>query len=205
MSNAFGRGTDFIVRNSELNKKGGLHIIHAFLSLEESEEVQIKGRTARQNAKGSYDCVIDENDLEQLDLLPGSIPENTDSATIHKILKKARYVKVESLAKTTLDKVTVANRQHDKALQEYGKEKLGQTDLIKYIQTINRYPEMGKIRIKTVLGLDATGSMSHVLQKTCQIIDITFERAYAVLKEANCKASIEVKIIIYRNYNSPAE
>jgi hypothetical protein len=52
--------------------------------------VQIKGRTARQNGMGSYDSVIDENDLEKLDLLPENIPENPTSATIHKILRMAR-------------------------------------------------------------------------------------------------------------------
>jgi hypothetical protein len=60
MSSAYGRGTDFVIRNDNIKEKGGLHVIHAFLSLEESEEVQIKGRTARQNGEGSYDCVIDE-------------------------------------------------------------------------------------------------------------------------------------------------
>jgi hypothetical protein len=60
MSSAYGRGTDFVIRSDKIKEKGGLHVIHAFLSLEESEEVQIKGRTARQNGEGSYDCVIDE-------------------------------------------------------------------------------------------------------------------------------------------------
>ena len=49
MSSAYGRGTDFVIRNDNIKKIGGLHVIHVFLSLEESEEVQIKGRTARQN------------------------------------------------------------------------------------------------------------------------------------------------------------
>jgi hypothetical protein len=111
---------------------------------------------------------------------------------------------VNKLAKTTLDKVAISNKRHEEALQQYGKKRLEQTDLINYIQTINRYPQIGKITIKTVLGLDATCSMSHVLQKTCQIIDTTFERAYAVLKEQKVKANLQVKIMIYRNYNSPA-
>jgi preprotein translocase subunit SecA len=49
MSSAFGRGTDFVIRNDKIKEMGGLHVIHVFLSLDESEEVQIKGRTARQN------------------------------------------------------------------------------------------------------------------------------------------------------------
>ena len=63
MTDAFGRGTDFIVLNKEIDKKGGVHVIRTFLSLDESEEVQIKGRTARQNNEGSYEAIICEDVL----------------------------------------------------------------------------------------------------------------------------------------------
>ena len=63
MTDAFGRGTDFIVLNKEIDKKGGVHVIQTFLSLDESEEVQIKGRTARQNNEGSYEAIICEDVL----------------------------------------------------------------------------------------------------------------------------------------------
>jgi preprotein translocase subunit SecA len=47
----FGRGTDFFCKCEKVEKAGGVHIIQAFLSTEASEEVQIKGRTARQGKK----------------------------------------------------------------------------------------------------------------------------------------------------------
>jgi len=34
MTDSFGRGIDFIVLNKDINLKGGVHIIQAFLSLE---------------------------------------------------------------------------------------------------------------------------------------------------------------------------
>lgn len=43
----FGRGTDFICRDRKVEEAGGIHIIQTFLSEEESEEIQIKGRTSR--------------------------------------------------------------------------------------------------------------------------------------------------------------
>lgn len=58
MTNSFGRGTDFVLLDQKIKDKGGLHVIQCFLSLDESEEVQIKGRTARQSNNGSYDCVL---------------------------------------------------------------------------------------------------------------------------------------------------
>jgi hypothetical protein len=68
---------------------------------------------------------------------------------------------------------------------------------------LNNYPEIRKTNIKTVLGIDATGSMSSALKKTCEICSVSFERAYQVLIKENVKATIEIKIMIYRNYNSP--
>ena len=34
MTGSFGRGTDFVLLNSEIIDKGGLHVIHAYLALE---------------------------------------------------------------------------------------------------------------------------------------------------------------------------
>ncbi len=48
MTSSFGRGTDFVLFNKNIKDNGGLHIIQAFLTLDEAEEIQIKGRTARQ-------------------------------------------------------------------------------------------------------------------------------------------------------------
>lgn len=62
----FGRGTDFISRDTELNNRGGTHIVQTFLSEMLSEEVQVQGRTSRQGQKGSYSLVLlAEDDLEE--------------------------------------------------------------------------------------------------------------------------------------------
>ena len=47
MRNEFGRGTDFVIFDQSVKRLGGLHVIQTFLSVENSEEVQIQGRTAR--------------------------------------------------------------------------------------------------------------------------------------------------------------
>jgi hypothetical protein len=57
-----------------VKQSGGLHIIQAFLSLDEAEELEIKGR-ARQTSKGSYDCVFNESELEMEDLKGSSVYE----------------------------------------------------------------------------------------------------------------------------------
>jgi hypothetical protein len=53
----FGRGTDFKCYDTRVLSAGGVHVIQAFFSDALSEEIQIKGRCARQGAGGSYRCV----------------------------------------------------------------------------------------------------------------------------------------------------
>jgi hypothetical protein len=53
----YGRGTDFKCFDTRMLDSGGTHVIQAFYSPEQSEEIQVKGRTARQGTKGSYRCV----------------------------------------------------------------------------------------------------------------------------------------------------
>ena len=84
-------------------------------------------------------------------------------------------------------------------------QQLAQKDLINYVLSLNFYPLIRKTTIKTVLGLDATGSMTFALEKTAQIIATAFERTYIVLNDQKEKANVEIKIMIYRNYNSPSE
>ena len=61
MTKSFGRGTDFQVYDPNVNDNGGVHIIQTFLSLEYSEEIQIMGRTNRQNSNGSYEAIFKSN------------------------------------------------------------------------------------------------------------------------------------------------
>jgi len=69
---AFGRGTDFFCKDKKLEDAGGMVVIQTFLSVEKSEETQIKGRTARQGKRGVYSMVLLESDLcEKFEIAKG--------------------------------------------------------------------------------------------------------------------------------------
>ena len=55
---AFGRGSDFVCTDALLKSQGGMHVIQAFWTPSEAEEVQIKGRTCRQDNPGSYRQIL---------------------------------------------------------------------------------------------------------------------------------------------------
>ena len=43
---------------------GGVHIIQAFFSGDESEEVQIQGRTARHGTSGTYSIILADSEVK---------------------------------------------------------------------------------------------------------------------------------------------
>ena len=61
----FGRGTDFEIFDDDVKNNGGTCVIQTFPSDSMSEELQMKGRTARQGADGSYCQVLLQDDLEK--------------------------------------------------------------------------------------------------------------------------------------------
>lgn len=134
MTAAFGRGTDFIVLNQDLNKMGGVHVIHAFLCTDESEEVQVKGRTARQSNEGSYEAIIDDNTLEQLDTNGNDV---RNSGNIHEFLKDKRSVKAEAEFKDTEKMLKESDEKHDLTTKTLGSNQLNQASIIDYVYKLN--------------------------------------------------------------------
>jgi len=71
MIREFGRGTDFKCFDNKVLSAGGVHVLQAFYSNDISEEIQLKGRAARQGADGSFryvemTCYVSESRFEEL-------------------------------------------------------------------------------------------------------------------------------------------
>ena len=62
----FGRGVDFICKNAEISKIGGLGVIQTYFSEEKSEEIQTRGRNARQGENGKFILILLDKGLEFL-------------------------------------------------------------------------------------------------------------------------------------------
>ena len=65
MVREFGRGTDFKCFDSKMLHEGGVHVIQSFFSTDVAEEIQIKGRCARQGANGSFSMVLNLKQLSR--------------------------------------------------------------------------------------------------------------------------------------------
>jgi hypothetical protein len=68
LSREHGRGLDFHCKDKKVEDTGGIHVVQTFLSEQLSEEIQIRGRTARQKNKGSFELVLLASDLDKFDI-----------------------------------------------------------------------------------------------------------------------------------------
>ncbi|CAF0828795.1 unnamed protein product [Adineta steineri] len=216
----FGRGTDFICHDQNVLASGGAHVIQTFLSEEISEEVQIKGRTARQGDNGSYSMILLESDLEKFLIQKDNIEDvkkgkgilvriadkltaNKTYDTVYDLLncKRTDLFKTQYTADTKY--VELAKERHviaKKFLASLadGDMKSVTTFLIEENKGVEEVPSS-----RTVCLMDATGSMSHLLHKCKNTVNIMFERASEILKDNNIKAdSFQIQFVVYRNYNS---
>ena len=66
LTKVFGRGTDFSVKDKDVINNNGVLVIQTFFSDSFSEEIQIKGRTARQGSKGQFMIILLKNDIIKL-------------------------------------------------------------------------------------------------------------------------------------------
>lgn len=217
LARIFGRGTDFICYDESVALNGGTHVIQTFLSEDLSEEVQIKGRTARQGNFGSFSMILLDSDLEKFHITRENIDHVKNgqsifvkildavqlSTTIYELLNSKRV----DLFKTQYE----ADRKH----VEYAREKHGIAQ--KFLSSIdsnnisaireflvmeNRGVEVVS-KSRTVCLMDATGSMTHLLNSCKNTVSTMFDRISQVLVDHNIKSdSFQIQFVVYRNYNS---
>ncbi|ETO10976.1 hypothetical protein RFI_26400 [Reticulomyxa filosa] len=163
---AFGRGTDF-----------------TFLSEELSEEVQIKGRTARQ-------------DIDNARSIGNFYP------LLHS--KRTEFFK----AQYAESKQYVEYAANEHKLGEELIAALKRNDAMavkKMLCDRNKGAEEKKLS-QTIVLMDGTASMAHLLQKAKNTVCTMFERISTILKEnGESPNSFEIQFVVYRNYNAPED
>ncbi|CAF1204521.1 unnamed protein product [Adineta steineri] len=205
LTRTFGRGTDFICRNQQVLANGGIHVLQTFFSKELSEEYQIMGRGARQGDRGSYRMILLENDLEWI---LGSDWENEikqiKGSPLYSTLNEERKKLYETNCagkKCGINQCEPDHNRSEKFLDAIVKRDMN--SIKKFLLEENLGRNMYSNISRTVLLMDATGSMSNLLSATKDTVCTMFERASDILKEKNLPSDIfSMQFIVYRNYNS---
>jgi hypothetical protein len=204
----FDRGTDFIVHDENISKNGGVHVIQTFLSEEYSEEIQCKGRTARQGEPGTYQLIVSIKSLEKFLIEPHQI-QNMQQSERYAFIDRKRREYFEIQYNESIQFVDSIKDKHKLSIQFleniFSIKTDANRDIKKFLLTENQ-SVIEHLNIKTLILLDATCSMDHLIDKTKKTIEKMFERIAHVLDENNIKdKSFQIKIAVYRNYNSPED
>lgn len=216
----FGRGTDFVCYDETVASNDGVHVIQTFLSEELSEEVQIKGRTARQGNFGSYSMVLSYNDLEKFQITQEDIENVKKGSNVFvRAASTLRLTKTYSNVydllnekRTDLFKMQYeANRKYVEEAKEKHKaaDKFllnlhsGNIDFVRNFLIQENKGAEGNHRSRTICLMDATGSMFYLLHSCKQTVGTMFQRTSQILKDNNIDSnSFQIQFAIYRNYNS---
>jgi len=228
---AFGRGTDFLCRDTTVLHNGGVHVIQTFVADSLSEEVQVRGRTARQGQAGSYSLLLVQEELEQcgVDLAQlMATPFEPDHASITaasattssygqlvssgalgmrlKYISDCRNHAHDARYKEETAHIAELRAEHGLALQFLEKLRAGDSEHVrKFLVLHNTGPSMD-VQSRTICLMDATGSMSKLLFKAKNTVKIVYARLCDLLAAGNYSPGVfEMQFAVYRNYNSPIE
>jgi len=199
---SYGRGVDFRVADTTVLENGGVHVVSTFFPDDVSEEVQMKGRCARQGDKGSFSMVLNAEDLTKFDsekVNETRLKEWASTQTVYAKLHEVRTERGLVEVRERLKKADAAKREHQqliKNLQEPDK-------FATFVKANNDLP--CKVSSRTILALDATSSMEKLLSMTKTQITELFKRVSKVLQEENITSGFEMQIVAYRNYDAPIE
>ncbi len=177
----FGRGTDFKVHDKIVSVNGGVHVIQTFLSEELSEEVQIKGRTARQSEDGSFSIVMSIKSLEKFQIREADVEAHADS-DLYEYLNAMRCEFFNRKYVENVEHVTAIEKRHVESIGFLEDMACGRVDSVRdFLIRQNKATSVAGVKSsKTLILMDATASMSHLLEKTKNRLETMFERVYEV-------------------------
>jgi len=186
----FGRGTDFFCKDETVQRNGGVHVIQAFLSEEESEEIQIQGRTARQGKKGSYQMILLDSDIEKQFGLVKGWKDKIAKRDWYDCLSSARqkhrdviYEKIEeNLAKAT-EKDCNTHSYFDALL---AKDKKAASKRFKEIYTSFKKGSLpSSIELDLAFIIDTTGSMAPYAQTAAATVKNLLTGSESIVAKLN--------------------
>ncbi|KAL4496497.1 hypothetical protein ABPG72_014727 [Tetrahymena utriculariae] len=204
MTRIFCRGIDFRVLDTTLFQNYGIHVIQTFFSEDKSEEIQAKGRTARQGEEGSYSIILEIDMIQAFLKSDEEKHKMSQNGLIYDIIDSNRQANFENDFKSNMlynQKTSITNHKQSETFLTLLKNSK-QAEVKKYLLQLNLGSKESQIS-KTLIALDATGSMSGLITQAKNTIQTTFEQARDILQEKGYDPQcFLVMISFFRSYSS---
>lgn len=197
-----GRGVDFIIKDPSVRESGGTHVLKVFLSKEPSEEIQIRGRAARQGDPGSFSMILLDKDLEAFGITPAMCKEMHDNKETYEKCDAKRTELFETQYRNDMKFVTEAKEVHAETVKFIEELDAGKTEVAKHFLVKKNLGPNDAVVSRTIVLMDATISMGQLLNQTKNQVKAMLTRAESVLKEHKMSPDcFQVQFAVYRNYN----
>ena len=210
MTKIFGRGTDFKCQSEGVLKEGGIHVIQTFFSEDLCEEYQIMGRSARMGDPGSYSMVLQDRCLEMFfgEQTGEAIKHMQSTGKFHSYIDGRRRCYFEAkFPEKTRHVVEDLRRKHQKAADFIGSLISDDMPAVRAFLLDENLVEgdLGGVGVgRTIVLMDATGSMRDLLEKCKSTVSTMFEDGHKLLREDKTASPFEMQLAVYRNYSSRA-
>jgi len=202
MTRAFGRGTDFKIRDPSLSKRGGAHMIVTFVPESTAEETQLMGRCARQGDHGSFAMVLKDTDLEQIGMTKTDVDDARSQNQMFSVMqakRNAKFVQQYASRGIFVDNARLEHRRAVEFLQHLRQGDVAAVSRFLLHHNLGTFASTSR----TIVLMDATYSMSDLLEQTKLTVQDLFHRAEIVLEEAGLDPKcFELQCAVYRNYNA---
>ena len=200
---SFGRGTDFVCSSKKVLDAGGVHTLMTFVA-PESEERQVKGRSGRQGEPGSFSFMLEEEALENVGMSAEDVKKAKAGvgASLYTAIKDARNKKYSSdwiVQKKTEGMLLTAHTESMAFLDAVQK---GDTGKVKKQLRVWNKGKAVATKSATIVLIDRTGSMGHLLGCATGAMSTAQERTVKVLEEKQLNTVPEMLIGLYSNYNA---
>lgn len=198
----FGRGLNFISRSLEVDNAGGVLVIQTFFSEFESEEKQIKNRTARQTKYGSYKLILlRDNLIDQFQsvalLTPAIVEEESKKSTFYAWLKGLRSQLTASLVQSLRDGASAAQPLHTKSMQFLQLIQARTPNRAEIVNMMSCFVPVATSKfVHVIFCLDESGSMSGT---RWEALKLAFREFLSIRRDVGGSAGDKISVIQFDN------
>eukprot|EP01087_Luapelamoeba_hula_P010439 TRINITY_DN276_c0_g1_i1.p1 TRINITY_DN276_c0_g1~~TRINITY_DN276_c0_g1_i1.p1 ORF type:complete len:2464 (-),score=305.43 TRINITY_DN276_c0_g1_i1:82-7473(-) len=195
----YGRGVDFLCVDNQVDTAGGIAVIMTYLPEDQSDEVQIRGRTARQGNKGSFKVVLHTPSLvKKYGIDMEELNKQREGDTLYDFLNQKRVAYFDSRAEERTGVIDRSKALHQEAMEYLNAYRRNRKSSQQQLQTyLLRQNPCRKVATRIVCISDATGSMSSVWAKAKVQITEMINRIDAI----GGAGQVQLKWVAYRDYD----
>eukprot|EP01087_Luapelamoeba_hula_P010441 TRINITY_DN276_c0_g2_i2.p1 TRINITY_DN276_c0_g2~~TRINITY_DN276_c0_g2_i2.p1 ORF type:complete len:2599 (-),score=378.72 TRINITY_DN276_c0_g2_i2:48-6866(-) len=198
----YGRGVDFMCVDNLVENAGGIAVIMTYLPADLSDEVQIRGRTARQGNKGSFKVVLYAGSLvKHHGVDKAELSKKKESNDLYDFLNEVRVARFDANSRKRTEVIHRSKALHADTMKyvksfEGSRATSARAERYRMAYLLSQNPKR-KSRTRILCVFDATGSMSPIWSTA----KVQITEMIARVNSIGGAGQVQFKLVAYRDYD----